>query len=274
MSRPYSRLAHGSGCILIALFSGAQAGAQTPTPAAPSPAAANAASMERHAELAGAPPDAAGKCTIEVEIDVRAEVQIQDESALLRNLGGKRPEWKRFQCTNPMPLHPAGFRLTKVAGRGRIKLTVDPSNGDPATVLLEDPDTGTGIYIFDISWTAPKEGKPLVAYAKAKAKDPEVDRKPVRAPERGFVTPFEPDEALRACEDAAIDRALERYHAQAVTIRKSAIDTAPDRNEWVLGTLETRRGKDWDTFRFTCNADFRTRNVRSVTLDATGPRAR
>ena len=74
--------------------------------------------------------------------------------------------------------------------------------------------------------------------------------------------------------DAAIDHALERYHAQAVTIRKSAIDDAPGRNEWVVGTLETRRGKDWDTFHFTCNADFRTRSIRSVNLDPTGPRAR
>jgi hypothetical protein len=156
-----------------------------------------------------------------------------------------------------------------------MRLTVDPSKGDPATVLLEDPEAGVGTYIFDISWTAPKEGKPLVAYAPAaKPKDPEVDRKPVRAPDRGFVTPYEPEEAVRACEDAAIDRALERYHAQAVTIRKSAIDDAPGRNEWVAGALETRRGKDWDTFHFTCNADFRTRSIRSVNLDPTGPRAR
>jgi hypothetical protein len=231
--------------------------------------------MERHAELAGAPPGTPGKCTVEVDVDVRAEVQIQDESALLRTLGGQRPVWKRFQCTSPMPLHPDGFRLTKVAGRGRIKLTVDPSKGDPATILLEDPVAGVGTYIFDVSWTAPKEGKPLVAYAPAaKPKDPEVDRKPVRAPDRGFVTPYEPEEAVRGCEDAAIDHALERYHAQAVTIRKSAIDDAPGRNEWVVGTLETRRGKDWDTFHFTCNADFRTRSIRSVNLDPTGPRAR
>lgn len=231
--------------------------------------------MERHAELAGAPPGTPGKCTVEVDVDVRAEVQIQDESALLRTLGGQRPVWKRFQCTSPMPLHPAGFRLTKVAGRGRIKLTVDPSNGDPATVLLEDPVAGVGTYIFDVSWTAPKEGKPLVAYAPSpKVKDPEPDRKPAPKADRGFVTPFMPEEALRACEDAAIDHALERYHAQAVTIRKSAIDDAPGRNEWVVGTLETRRGKDWDTFHFTCNADFRTRSIRSVNLDPTGPRAR
>ena len=259
-----------------AVFVLAAARGRAQTSAALAPAkAASAQSMERHAELAGAPPGTPGKCTVEVDVDVRAEVQIQDESALLRTLGGQRPVWKRFQCTSPMPLHPAGFRLTKVAGRGRIKLTVDPSNGDPATVLLEDPVAGVGTYIFDVSWTAPKEGKPLVAYAPSpKVKDPEPDRKPAPKADRGFVTPFMPEEALRACEDAAIDHALERYHAQAVTIRKSAIDDAPGRNEWVVGTLETRRGKDWDTFHFTCNADFRTRSIRSVNLDPTGPRAR
>lgn len=242
----------------------------------PAAAQTTGKAMERHAELGGAPPGSPGKCTIEVEIDVRAEVQIQDDSALLRTLAGQRPQWKRFQCTSPMPLHPAGFRLTKVAGRGRIKLTLDPSQGDPAVVQIEDPQPGVATYIFDISWAGSKEGKPITGFAPdlnaARAKDPEFDRQPVRNPDRGFVRPYEPEEAVRGCEDAAIDRAVERFRAQAVAIRKSALDTAPDRKEWVVGTLETRRGKEWEVYQFSCSVDFRERRMRSVDLNPAGPR--
>jgi hypothetical protein len=255
----------------------AQTAAQTsaPTTASSAPAKASGA-MERHAELGGAPPGSAGKCEIEVVVDVRAEVQIQDDSGLLRMLGGQRPQWKRFQCTSPMPLHPAGFRLTKLAGRGRIKLTLDPSQGDPAVIQIEDPQPGVANYIFDISWAGNREGKPVTGFAPdlsaARAKDPEFDRKPARPPDRGFVHPYEPEEAVHGCEDAAIDRAIERFRAQAVAIRKSALDTAPDRNEWVIGTLETRRGKDWEVYNFSCSMDFRERKVRSVDLSSLGPR--
>jgi hypothetical protein len=209
-----------------------------------------------------------------VVVDVRAEVQIQDDSALLRVLGGQRPQWKRFQCTSPMPLHPAGFRFTRVAGRGRMKLALDPSQGDPAVVQIDDPQPGVATYIFDISWAGLKEGKPVVGFAPDPVKDPEFDRKPpqVRAPDQGFVRPYEPEEAVHGCEDAAIDRAIERFRAQAVAIRQSAIDTAPGRDEWVIGTLETRRGKDWEVYKFSCSVDFRERKMRSVDLNSAGPR--
>src|SRR5580704_4609212 len=86
---------------------GTQATGQAPASApGQGQARASGQAMEKHAELGGAPPGSPGKCTIEVVVDVRAEVQIQDDSALLRVLGGQRPQWKRFQCTSPMPLHP------------------------------------------------------------------------------------------------------------------------------------------------------------------------
>ena len=234
---------------------------------------------EMHAILGGGPPGGPGKCTLEVLVDQRAEVEIQQDSALLRRLAGERPQWKRYDCTSLMPLQPAGFKLMKINGRGRMKLTLDPTHGGPAVIEIDDNMPGVGDYIFEISWTAPRADKPLSGYAPDLNKELEADRKkppeivePKAKTELGFVRPFVSDEAVRACEDVSIDRAIERFHAQAVAIRKSAVDTTPGREEWVVGNLETRRGKQWDAYHFSCSVDFRERKIRSVDLDATGSR--
>ncbi len=234
---------------------------------------------EMRATLGGAPANGPGKCTLEVLVDQRAEVEIQEDSALLRRLAGERPQWKRYDCTSLMPLQPTGFKLMKINGRGRVKLTLDPTHGGPAVIEIDDNLPGVGDYIFEISWTAPKADKPLTGYAPDLNKELEADRKkppevvePKPKTEQGFVRPFISEEAVRACEDASIDRAVERFHAQVVAIRKSAVDTTPGREEWVVGNLETRRGKQWDVYHFSCSVDFRERKMRSVDLEAAGPR--
>ncbi len=233
---------------------------------------------EKRAVLGDGPPNGPGNCRIEIVVDIRAEVEIQQDSALLRNLGGQRPQWKRFECTALMPLQPAGFKFTKVTGRGRLKLTLDPTRGGPAVIQIDDPQPGVESYTIDISWTGPKGEKPFTSIAADLNKEVEVDRKrpqdvaPKPKADTGFVRPYISEEAVRGCEDAAIDRAIERFHAQAVAIRHSALDTAPGRDEWVVGTLETRRGKIWDVYRFSCSVDFRQRSMRSVDLEAAGPR--
>ncbi len=233
---------------------------------------------ERRAVLGDGAPNGPGNCRIEISVDIRAEVEIQQDSALLRNLGGQRPQWKRFECTSLMPLQPAGFKFTKVTGRGRLKLTLDPSRGGPAVLQVDDPQPGTESYTIDISWTGSKDEKSITGLPADLNKGPESDRK--RPPDveskpradSGFVRPFVSEEAVRGCEDAAIDRAIERFHAQAVAIRHSALDSTPGREEWVAGTLETRRGKNWEVYRFSCSVDFRERSMRSVDLEAAGPR--
>ncbi len=231
---------------------------------------------ERQAVLTGGPVNGAGKCTIEVMVDVRAEVELEGDSALLRTQAGKPAQWTKLQCSAAMPPEPMGLRITKLNGRGRIKLTFNPVHGGPAVVQIDDPQEGSDSYAFELSWGGFKEDKALANLETDRAakieKDPEFDRQKKPEPSRGFVRPFEPEEAQRACEDAAIDRAIERIHSQAVAIRKSAFDTAPERNEWVIGTLETRRGKDWDVYGFACSVDFRARKTRSVDLTPMGAR--
>jgi hypothetical protein len=93
-----------------------------------------------------------GKCTIEVVVDGAADVEIRGDVANLRNLSGQYPQWRRFECTGPMPPNPVDFRFAGVDGRGSQQLIRDPRSGGPAVVRIEDPDHGVEGYTFDITW--------------------------------------------------------------------------------------------------------------------------
>ena len=70
--------------------------------------------------------------------------------AKLRNVSGRPPKWRRFECTSVMPGNIAEFRFAGVDGRGR-ELIREPGYGAPA-VGIEDPDSGSEDYTFDIFW--------------------------------------------------------------------------------------------------------------------------
>lgn len=107
---------------------------------------------ERRATIRGGSPDR-GKCTIEVVVDGAAEVEVRGDNAVLRNLSGRPPQWRRFECTGPLPANPGNFRFSGVDGRGRQTLVHDPRNGGGAVVRIEDPDNGSEGYTFDLTWS-------------------------------------------------------------------------------------------------------------------------
>src|SRR5947209_14149732 len=78
-----------------------------------------------------------GKCTIEVVVDGVVEIEVRGDSAMMRNLDGRPPQWRRFVCNEPMPSNPVDFRFAGVDGRGRQSLIRDPRNGSPAVVRIE-----------------------------------------------------------------------------------------------------------------------------------------
>jgi hypothetical protein len=112
----------------------------------------NAQSFERRATYKFGGDPNRGKCTVEVVVDGAVDVEIRGDSAVLRNLSGQPPQWRRFECTGPMPANPANFRFAGVDGRGRQQLIRDPRNGGGAVVRIEDPDNGSDKYKFDITW--------------------------------------------------------------------------------------------------------------------------
>ena len=113
---------------------------------------ASAQTIERRADITGGGDRDRGKCTIEVVVDVAADVEIRGDHALLRNLRGQPATWRRFVCNAPMPLNPAGFRFAGVDGRGSQTLIRNPERGGPAVIHIEDPRGGSEGYTFDIFW--------------------------------------------------------------------------------------------------------------------------
>lgn len=196
-----------------------------------------------------------GKCTIEVVVDGAAEVEIRGDSAFLRTSAGQPAQWRRFECSAPMPANPPGFRFSGVDGRGRQELIRDPRNGGPAVVRIEDPQGGSEGYTFDVTWD--NRG----GYSNPPDRDRRDDRD--RPVSRRFTT----DEAVRVCQDAVRRQAMDRFRTQDIVFRRIALDDNPGRNDWVVGSLEARRGGRSDLARFSCSVNFDNGQVRSAQIE-------
>jgi hypothetical protein len=106
----------------------------------------------RRAVLRGSGRSDRGKCTIEVVVDRAADVEVRGDTAILHNLAGRPPQWRRFECSAVIPPRPANFHFSGVDGRGRQQLIRDPRDGGVAVVRIEDPKGGSEGYTFDLTW--------------------------------------------------------------------------------------------------------------------------
>jgi hypothetical protein len=217
----------------------------------------NAQTFQRRATFSLREPPERGKCTIEVRVDGAAEVEVRGDNAILRNLAGQPAQWRRFECTGPMPSDPRDFRFAGVDGRGRQELIRDPRNSRGAAVVrIEDKDNGSEGYTFDLFWSNGGGGGDY--------------REPPPPPRGDFGggRRFTVDQAVRVCQDAIARQAEDRFHTRDVTFRRTALDDNPGRNDWVVGTFDIRRGRDrFDTYHFSCSVDFGTGRVRSADID-------
>jgi len=112
----------------------------------------SAQNLERRADLTSNGDTGRGKCTVEVVVDGSAEIQIRGATATMYNVQGQQPQWRRFQCTSPLPSNPASFRFEGVDGRGRQELIQYPRNGGGAVVRITDSAGGAEGYTFDLIW--------------------------------------------------------------------------------------------------------------------------
>src|SRR5438445_5478473 len=141
--------------------------------------AVSAQQSQRRATMVGGGDRDHGKCTIEVVVDGAADVDIRGDQGVIRNLSGQPAQWRRFECTGPLPANAPGFRFAGVDGRGRQQLVREPRNGSPAVIRIEDPQGGSEGYTFDIFWGG--------GY----------DRNPPPPPSRRFTT----EQAVATCQD-------------------------------------------------------------------------
>ena len=73
--------------------------------------------LQRRANMVGGGGPDYGKCTVEVVVDGGAQVEIRGDTATLRDTNGQTPQWRRFECTSPLPANPANFRFAGGTGR-------------------------------------------------------------------------------------------------------------------------------------------------------------
>jgi hypothetical protein len=233
--------------------------------------------QSRKAVFVGGGNPGQGKCTVEVMVDGAAQVEVRGDTANLRNLNGQSPQWRRFECTGAMPANPPDFRFAGVDGRGRQTLVRDPRNsGGAAVVQIEDSDSGSEGYTFDLFWG----GGPGYSGGFQGGRGP---AGPERGSERGFDRgpdrndnrgDFRRDrrmteeEAIDVCRRSVRDQAADRFQTPNIDIRNITIDNNPGRRDWVTGDLLVRRrfGRG-QLYHFTCSVNFDTGVVRSSHID-------
>lgn len=219
------------------------------------------------------------KCTIEVEVDEVADVEIQGSVARLHTLKGGPATWRRFECNQPMPPNPSGFRFQGIDGRGRQTLIGDPQSSGAAVVRIEDPKAGREGYTFDIQWDGlggPVGGRPGMAngypqpgYPQAGNPQPGYPQAPFpggdRDRDRDRDGRFGPEEASRQCSEAARDQ-LRRNSYSDARVTDVKMDGEPGRGDWIYGTLSAQRGARVENFKFACSVDFQARRVGAVNV--------
>jgi hypothetical protein len=221
----------------------------------------NAQSFERRASMRGDGNRGSGKCTIEVVVDGAADVQVRGDSAILTNLRGQPPQWRRFECNGVMPPNPAGFRFQGIDGRGRQTLIRDPRNGGSAVVRIEDPDNGSEGYTFDLIWNS--GGGP---YTNQYPQRPDFEQD--RGRDGRYDRRFTADQAVQVCQDEVRRQAAERFRTNDVTFRRANIDDGPGRNDWVVGTMEVRQPYQPDQIvKFSCSVNFENGRVRTAQIE-------
>ena len=219
---------------------------------------ASGQTFQRRATITGGGSPDRGKCTIEVVVDGAAEVEVRGGNATLRNLSGQPPQWRRFECTDGLPVNPLNFRFTGVDGRGSQELVRGPQNGGVAVVRIQDPNNGSEGYTFDLTWGGGDRGNP---YSERRGG---MDAARDQRPDQRFTT----DQAVRVCQETVKQQAFERFHSENIAFRKTALDDNPGRQDWVTGILDIRRGYDRDeTYKFSCSVNFDTGQVRSAQID-------
>lgn len=231
-------------------------------------AAPASAQMQRRATITGGGSADSGRCVAEVLVDGAAEVQIRGDMATLRDLSGRPPQWRRFECTSPMPAN-ANVRFN-ANGRGGAALVTEPVNGGPAVVRIQDPEGGANVYQFELTWNNGGRFDGNQSYQGGYP--PARDR---RDGDRGEWQPrrIGPGQAFDVCREAIRHQAADRYRTGDINFRRIDKDTDSDR---IVGMVEVRHDGVEDHLRFSCSVDLNDGRVRTAQIEgpATGSASR
>ncbi len=227
--------------------------------------------VPRQATITGGPSDS-GRCTVEVNIDGAAEVEVSGDHGVLTTLSGQTATWRRFQCSEPLPGNPIDFRLIATYGRGAIRLRQDPRNaGGRAVIHLSDSKGGRAGYTFDLWWRRAGNG----GWAPGPRPQPP-GHWPRPGGGGGWVPPGPPQpppgqwpgsgsfplaRAIQICQDSVTGR-LVRDGYPYVTFEHTIPNGYPDRRDSISGTVSGRRRFETARFAFSCSIDITSERVR------------
>ncbi len=227
---------------------------------------ASAQDLERTASfLGGGSPDR-GKCTIEVVVDTAAELEIRGNRAILRNIAGQPPQWRRFECTGALPRNPADFQFQGIDGRGRQTLVQDPRNsGGAAVIRIEDTAGGSEGYTFDILWGS--------GYGQGPVRNDQSGGAyngggfGIGRSGGGRAQRFTTQQAVQVCESSIRQQAEQRFRTRNINFRGTSLDNNPGRQDWVMGMFDVQRSPGrGESYRFSCSVNFDTGQVRSAQI--------
>jgi hypothetical protein len=222
-----------------------------------------------------------GKCTIEVRVDIAAEVDVYGNSGRLRTVAGQPATWTRMECTDPLPYSMSDFRLRGIDGRGKVQLAQDPRNNNSMAVIrIDDQKAGSEGYTFDIEWSgasggAPTGGFPTGGYYPSTSGTYPTPAGSITTGNTGRSFPgrrsgrnLSAERAIDLCRTEVRTRAQRDYSLRNIDVTAAAVDTNTGRSDWVTGTFNDRGGYlgRASGYRFNCAVDYNSGQVRTVEI--------
>jgi len=225
-----------------------------------------------------------GKCTIEVRVDITAEVDVYGDSGRLRTLAGQPATWTRMECSDPLPYNMSDFRFRGIDGRGNVRLVQDPrTNNSMAVVRIDDPKGGAEGYTFDLEWSGASGGAPTGgfsntgSYTSAGQSSPStgssgvVGNRGVYFPRRGASRRVSAEQAIDLCRTELRTRGERDYGLRNIDITAAAVDANQGRNDLITGTFADRGGASRrraasSGYRFNCAVDYGSGQVRTLEI--------
>jgi hypothetical protein len=244
------------------------------------------AQNQRRATMVGGGNAAGGHCTGQVVVDGSADLQIQGDTASVRDVSGSQPQVQRFECTSAIP--PRADLRVNVNGRGHAQVVQSSANGGPEVIRIEDREGGASVYQFDVSWgqvganpgyntqgynnPAYNQGYGNPGYGNPGYAPPAVERRDSDRAYNGYGynggSRFTTAQAVNVCRDAVREQAMEQFGARSVNFDSIRMDDNPGRHDWVVGRVDMRRGAGREEYPFSCSVNFDTGRVRSAQINA------
>jgi hypothetical protein len=213
-----------------------------------------------------------GKCTIEVEVDGAADVEVRGDTGRIRTLQGQPATWRRFECNSVMPRNPVDFRFRGIDGRGNVQLIQSADRTGVAVVRIEDPKGGREGYTFDLEWRGgayandpyyDRERRNDPLYDRGRRNDPLYDRgrrnDPLYDNDRNGGRWS--DSTVAACEDAVRARARQEYGVRNPRFTTSNVQDLRGNRDRVTGSFRDPRGEYYD---YSCTVQENNGRIRSV----------